>query len=42
LRGSDDDPADICTDNDLGAEWTGNIDCIEGARKARKGGARSG
>jgi hypothetical protein len=24
---------DICLDNDLGAEWTGNIDCYGGATK---------
>lgn len=32
-RQADADAVEICTDNDLGAEWTGNIDCIENARE---------
>lgn len=27
---------DICLDNDLGAEWTGNIDCGETAQNKPK------
>jgi hypothetical protein len=31
----------ICLDNDLGAEWTGNIDCRESAKKKPKRGSRA-
>jgi hypothetical protein len=27
------DEGDVCLDNDLGAEWTGNMDCDDGAKK---------
>jgi hypothetical protein len=27
------DGSDVCLDNDLGAEWTGNMDCDDGAKK---------
>jgi hypothetical protein len=27
------DGGDVCLDNDLGAEWTGNLDCDDGAKK---------
>ena len=27
------DGGDVCLDNDLGAEWTGNMDCDDGAKK---------
>jgi hypothetical protein len=30
---------DISLDNDLGAEWTGNIDCEEGAKNKPKRGS---
>jgi hypothetical protein len=29
---------DICLDNDLGAEWTGNIDCYGSAKNKPKRG----
>ena len=34
-RQSNQDEGDICLDNDLGAEWTGNIVC-EGARRTNR------
>ena len=33
------DEGDICLDNDLGAEWTGNIDCEESAKNKPKRGS---
>jgi hypothetical protein len=27
------DGGDVCLDNDLGAEWTGNMDCDDGSKK---------
>ncbi len=27
------DGSDVCLDNDLGAEWTGNMDCDDGSKK---------
>jgi hypothetical protein len=34
----DEEGIDACMDNELGAEWTGNIDCVEKAiRKLRRG-----
>ncbi len=30
--GNDNDGGDVCLDNDLGAEWTGNMDCDDGVK----------
>jgi hypothetical protein len=33
----EEDTVAACTDNDLGAQWTGNIDCVENAiKKSRR------
>jgi hypothetical protein len=32
-----DDEGDLCLDNDLGAEWTGNIDCNDGSKNQEQG-----
>jgi hypothetical protein len=37
-RQTNQDEDGICLDNDLGAEWTGNIDCEESAKKRPKRG----
>jgi hypothetical protein len=38
LPQDDEEGIDACMDNELGAEWTGNIDCVEKAlRKLRRG-----
>jgi hypothetical protein len=38
LPQDDEKGIDVCMDNELGAEWTGNIDCVEKAlRKLRRG-----
>jgi hypothetical protein len=29
---NDNDGGDVCLDNDLGAEWTGNMDCDDGVK----------
>jgi hypothetical protein len=38
-RRTNQDEGDICLDNDLGAEWTGNIDCEESAKNKPKRGS---
>jgi hypothetical protein len=38
-RQTNQDEDDICLDNDLGAEWTGNIDCEKSAKKKPKRGS---
>jgi len=38
-RQANENEGDICLDNDLGAEWTGNIDCEESAKNKPKCGS---
>jgi hypothetical protein len=38
-RQTNQDEDDICLDNDLGAEWTGNIECEESAKNKPKRGS---
>jgi hypothetical protein len=38
-RQANENEADICLDNDLGAEWTGNIDCEEREKNKPKRGS---
>jgi hypothetical protein len=38
-RQANENEGDICLDNDLGAEWTGNIDCEESAKNKPKRGS---
>jgi hypothetical protein len=38
-RQANENEADICLDNDLGAEWTENIDCEERAKNKPKRGS---
>jgi ribosomal protein L31E len=32
-RQAKENEGDVCLDNDLGAEWTGNIECEESAKR---------
>jgi hypothetical protein len=40
LRRRAEEVIDICTDNDLGAEWPSNRDCIEKESKKLKRGSK--
>jgi hypothetical protein len=31
-RKANNNDSDVCDDNDLGTEWTGNLDCDDGAK----------